>query len=55
MKKNLRNIGIFILGVIATIFITKVGDKISPNGNNVVVDKIKDTIFVIEVGKPKLG
>jgi hypothetical protein len=53
LKKNLRNIGIFILGVIATIFITKIGDKISPSDNNVVVDKIKDTIFVIEVNKPK--
>lgn len=29
------------------------GDKVIPSDNNVVVDTIKDTIFVIEVNKPK--
>ncbi len=53
MKKTLRNIGIFVLGVVATILITKMGDRVIPNDNNVVVDTIKDTIFVIEVNRPE--
>jgi hypothetical protein len=53
LKKNLGKIGIFILGVVATIIITKMGDKVIPNNNNIIIDKIKDTVFVIEVNRPK--
>lgn len=51
MKKTLKGIGIFILGVVATIILTKTGDKIYPNDSDVTIDKVNDTILVVDVTK----
>ena len=54
MKKNFRNASIFILGVIVTIIISKLSDKIFPANDPVVVKEYTDTIKVVhEYNLPK--
>lgn len=43
---NLRNAGLFVLGVLATIVITKIVDKASPN-DPIIVKEYADTIKII--------
>lgn len=45
-KSNIRNVSIFILGVIVTIVITKTSDKIAPN-DPILVKQYTDTIKII--------
>lgn len=45
-KTNIRNAAIFILGVIVTIIITKVSDKVAPN-DPVIVKQLTDTVKIV--------
>lgn len=51
MKKHISKILIFLLGVIVTVILTKAGDKIYPEDSEITINKVKDTIFVIDVTK----
>jgi hypothetical protein len=46
LKKIIKGAGLFLLGAIVTVIITKISDKLSPN-EPVVVKEIKDTVRVI--------
>lgn len=45
-KTNLRDAGVFVLGVLVTIVITKTADKVSPN-DPIIVKEYADTIKII--------
>jgi len=51
LKKHISKILIFLLGVIVTVILTKAGDKIYPEDSEITINKVKDTIFVIDVTK----